>query len=490
MSWLSLSVLNGGCADHRRAGPMIRLKRLAALLAVMLAGCAAPLPPMPAVPAAPAAFARDAATGTAASPSDGAWWSVFGDPVLDGLIAQAADLNTGVQQAAARLAQAQAAARAAGAARRPQISAEAGASRQGGPLLNDAGASGNLFNAGVNIAWEVDVAGRLSHAERAAALDLRSREALLRQARLLMQSELAQNYFALRAADQERALRQADLQALRDTQRLVERRRAAGLVPEQEVARARAEVGAAEAEALALQRRREALEHAIAFLAGTHVGGVRVAENAAPFTLPVVPAGIPASVLARRPDVEAAEQALQAARARVGAAGNLWVPGFSLTAAGGQASLELGDLLKSAARSWSLGALLTLPLFDGGRREARLDAAQADLELAAASYREHVLVALREVEDQLSALRWLTEQAQVLQATQDDAARASALAQSRYERGLASQLEVLDARAAAQRHRHAMLQVQAARQQATVALVRALGGGWGPASRPMAMLGR
>lgn len=463
---------------------------LGATLVAALTGCATPLPPLPAGPAAPSGFARDASaitTATAAAPA--AWWSVFADPVLNGLIERAADANTGVQQAAARLAQARAAATAAGAARAPQLALNAGASRQGGPLVNAAGASGNLFEAGASLAWEVDVAGRLSHAERAATLDVQARQSLLRQARLLMQAEMAQHYFALRAIDQERALRQTDLAALRETLRLVERRRGAGLAPDQEVARARAEVGAAEAETLALQRRREALEHALAFLAGTHAGELRIANNAAPFQLPVVPAGIPAAVLARRPDVAAAERGLQAARARVGAAGNLWAPAFSLTASGGQASIELGDLLKTAARSWTLGALLSLPLFDGGRREARLDAAQADLQLAAVQYREQVLVALREVDDQLSALRWLGEQAGALQSTQDDADRAAALAQSRYERGLTSQLEVLEARAAAQRHRHAALQVHASRQQATVALVRALGGGWGDAPPPVAMRG-
>lgn len=463
-----------------------------ALPLTWLAGCATPLPASPELPAAPATFARavEAPTSTAAAPAGGAWWSVFADPVLEGLIDRAAEANTGVQQAAARLAQARAAATAAGAARAPQLALNAGASRQGGPLINAAGASGNLFEAGASLAWEVDVAGRLSHAERAATLDVQARDALLRQARLLMQAEIAQHYFALRAVDQERALRQADLATLQETQRLVERRRAAGLAPEQEVARARAETGAAEAEMPALHRRREALEHALAWLAGTHPGALRIAANTAPFRLPVVPAGIPAAVLARRPDIAAAEQGLQAARARVGAAGNLWAPGFSLTAGGGQASVELGDLIKTAARSWTLGALLSLPLFDGGRREARLDAAQADLQLAAVQYRELVLVALREVEDQLSALRWLGEQASALRVTQDDADRAAALAQSRYERGLTSQLEVLDARAAAQRHRHAALQVQAARQQATVALVRALGGGWGPAPAATAMLAR
>lgn len=452
---------------------------LAAAVAAALAGCASPLPGAPAAPPLPAAFAREApGPAVPAVPAGGAWWAVFGDPVLDRLVARAAEANTSVQQAAARLAQARAAAKAAGAARLPQAALSAGAQRQGGPLINAAGGSGNLFEAGASVGWEVDVAGRLSHAADAAALDLRARESLLRQARLLMQSELAQAWFALRAADQEAALQQADLQALRETLRLVERRRAAGLAPEQEVARARTEVGAAEAEMLPLKARREALEHTIAFLAGTPVAELHLEGNAAAFATPAIPAGIPAAVLARRPDVAAAELELQAARARVGAAGNLWAPDFSLTAGGGQASSQLGDLLKSAARSWSLGALLALPLFDGGRREARLDAAQADLDLAAATWRDKVLAALREVEDQLSALHWLAEETNALAAPQEDARRAAALAQSRYERGLTSQLEVLDAQAAARRLRHTALRVQAARQQATVALIRALGGAW------------
>lgn len=446
-------------------------------LAALLAGCAAPLPPAPAAPPVPATFARE--VDAAASPQ-AAGWAVFADPALDRLLARAAEGSTSLQQAAARLAQARAAAKAAGAARLPQAGLAAGAARQGGPLINAAGASGNLFELGASVGWELDVAGRLSQAGQAAALDLRAREALLHEARLLLQSELARDYFALRAADQQAALQQADLQALRETLRLVERRRAAGLAPEQEAARARSELGAAEAEALQLGARREALEHAIAYLAGTHAADLRVEVNTAPFATPTVPAGIPAAVLARRPDVAAAELSLQAARARVGAAGNLWAPDFSLTASGGQASSQLADLLKSAARSWSLGALLALPLFDGGRREARLEASQADLDLAAATWRDKVLGALREVEDQLSALHWLAREAEALAAPQEDARRAAALAQSRYDRGLTSQLEVVDAQAAARRLNHAALRVQVARQQATVALVRALGGGWGP----------
>ncbi len=460
------------------------------VVVALLAGCAAPPPPMPAAPAAPVAFSREAVAPTAPPPAAGAWWSVFADPQLDRLVARAAESSTSVQQAAARLAQARAAAKAAGAARAPQATLSAGAQRQGGPLINAAGASGNLFDVGASVAWEVDVAGRLSQAEQAAALDLRAREALLREARLLLQAELVRHYFALRAADQEAALQQADLQALRETLRLVERRRAAGLAPEQEVARARTEIGAAEAEALQLNARRESLEHAIAYLAGTPAGDLRVEGSAAPFAPPAVPAGIPAAVLARRPDVAAAEFELQAARARVGAAGHLWAPDFSLTASGGQASSQLGDLLRSAARSWGLGALLALPLFDGGRREARLEAAQADLDLAAATWRDKVLAALREVEDQLSALHWLAREAEALAATQEDAQRAATLAQSRYERGLTSQLEVLDAQAAARRLRHGQLRVQAARQQATVALIRSLGGGWGPDTLTTARLER
>jgi multidrug efflux system outer membrane protein len=194
--------------------------------------------------------------------------------------------------------------------------------------------------------------------------------------------------------------------------------------------------------------------------------------------LPRIPAGVPSSVLARRPDVSAAQSSLLAAQARVGVARAAWFPNLSLTADGGFASPELGDLFKWSARAWSVGALLSLPLFDGGRREAGIQGAQARLDEALAGYRGQVLTAFKDVEDQLSSLRLLQEQAQTQDRAVSFARRATVLSESRYRHGLDSQLELLDARRSELRNRRQALQVRASQYQATVALIRALGGGW------------
>jgi multidrug efflux system outer membrane protein len=187
---------------------------------------------------------------------------------------------------------------------------------------------------------------------------------------------------------------------------------------------------------------------------------------------------VPGTVLARRPDVAAAQAATLAAQARVGVARTAWFPSVSLTAAGGFASPELGDLFKWSARAWSVGALLALPIFDGGRREAGVLGAQAQLDAAFASYRGRVLTAFREVEDQLSGLRLLQDQAEAQGRAVDAARRASTISETRYRNGLVSQLELLDARRSELRNRRQALQVRSAQYQATVGLIRALGGGW------------
>lgn len=512
---------NGGMPTRRvpvgwmgRAALMALMDLVAPLALLVLAGCAAPQPSAAPELAVPAAFAgaagavRNAAPGPNAAnlanaespapipvparpPAPGApWWQAFGDPQLDALMARAALGNTSLQQAAARVDQARAAWHAAGAGRAPQLGGQAGASRQGGPLLNAAGSQGSLITLGVHLDQEVDLFGRLSALEQAAVLDLQSREALLQGARLWMQTDIVQTRLALRALDQERALAQDDLQAQRAAQALVEHRRQAGLAPEQEVARARSETAAVAVEVLALERRRNLLQHTLAFLCGVPDADAAsslpaaadtapdTATDTAPLSLPEIPPGIPAQVLARRPDVQSAERAARAARQRLGASQAARWPALSLTASGGLASPELSDLLKAASRGWGLGLLLSLPLFDGGRQEARIEAAAADVALADAAYREQVLQALREVEDQLSTLQGLAQEAAVLRSAQGEATRAADLARSRYASGLASLLEVLDAQHRARHDRRALVQAEAARQQATVALVRALGGGW------------
>ena len=451
--------------------------------ALMIAGCATSSNFTPtAAPAAPAAFKERSGAWTQATPAEaqarGRWWAVFADPVLDGLVERADANNTSIQLAGARLAQARALLRSADADKLPQVGVSAAATR-GNLLTPGVTTPVTVLSAGANVSYEPDLFGRLAKASNAAALDAQSREALLQSARLAVQSDVAQTYFVLRALDDERALVRETVGAYRDTLRLTERRYQAGDVAELDLARVRTEVAATESQALALDQRRAGLEHALAVLLGELPSGLTVAEADWNGALPQVPPGVPSTVLARRPDVAAAQRAMQAAQARVGVAQAAWFPDVALTASGGFASTDLGDLFKWSARSWGIGALLSLPVFDGGRREASLQNANAQWDAAAAGYREQVLVAFREVEDQLSALRLLADQAGVQAQAVDSATRATVLSTSRYRNGYVSQLELLDARRSELANRREALQVRAAQYQATVGLIRALGGDWG-----------
>ena len=450
--------------------------------ALALAGCAsAPFAPT-AAPAAPAAFKEDGAArfvdvAPAAAQPRGAWWTVFADPVLDDLVQRATASNTDVQQAAARVLAARALLRDAQADLLPQVGASVGASRatvQPG-LSQFPGQAANLGTAGFSASWEPDFFGKLTKTKNAAALDAKSREAALQSARLVVQSDVAQAYF-------ERDITRQTVAAYADTLRLTERRYQAGDVAELDLARVQAEVASTNSQALALDRERALREHALAVLLGELPTAFALKEADWNGALPGIPAGVPGTVLTRRPDVASAQLAMQAAEARAGVARLAWFPDVALTANGGYASTDLGDLFKWSARSWGIGALLSLPVFDGGRREAGVQTANAQWDIAAATYREQVLVAFRDVEDQLASLRLLADQAGAQKVAVDAAARATRLSDARYRNGLVSQLELLDARRSELADRRVAVQVRAAQYQATVGLIRALGGGWGEAS--------
>lgn len=461
---------------------LTRLVPLAA--ALVLAGCAVQTIEPVAAPAAPAAFKELDGRWTQAQPAEtqprGEWWKAFRDPVLDELVVRADRNSTSVQLAAARLNQARALLRAADADRLPQVGVSAGASR-GNTATPGVTNPSTLLTAGASVAWEADVFGRLAKASQAAALDAQASEALLQSTRLLVQADVARSYFALRALDNERTLVRQTVDAYRDTLRLTERRYQAGDVAELDLARVQAEVASTQSQALALDRQRAEVEHALAVLLGelpSQFGLQALVDAEWGGVLPIVPPGVPSTVLTRRPDVAAAQSSMLAAQKRVGVAQAAWFPDLSLTATGGFASNELGDLFKWSARSWGVGALLSLPVFDGGRREAGVKNANAQWDAAAAGYREQVLVAFRDVEDQLSALRLLADQAGAQKQAVDAASRATVLSTSRYRNGYVSQLELLDARRSELANRRQALQVRAAQYQATVGLIRALGGGW------------
>jgi multidrug efflux system outer membrane protein len=463
-----------------------RAALLPLLAALALAGCAtapveAPTFTPPAqfkeLPAAPREGAWTRAQPAEAQPR-GEWWRAFNDPVLDKLIAQADARNTSIEAAAAHLAEARALARSAEADRMPQVGLVAGAERSAGLDRDLSPRPQTLIRAGADLSYELDLFGKLSGASNAARLDADASEGLLQSTRLLVEAEVAQTYLLLRATDAERALVRESVEAYRDTLKLTQSRQRAGDAAELDVARVQTQVAATESDALTLDRRRAELEHALAVLAGDTASDFGVNTDEWSTALPTIPPGVPATVLTRRPDISAAEKSVMAAQARVGVAQAAWFPDIALTAGGGYASSELGDLLKWSAKSWGIGALLNLPLFDGGRREAGVQSASAQLDGALANYRSQVLVAFKEVEDQLSALRILEDQAGVQAQAVASASRATTLSDSRYRNGLVSQLDLLDAWRQELQNRRQALQVRSAQYQATVGLIRALGGSW------------
>ncbi|MBW8880052.1 MAG: efflux transporter outer membrane subunit, partial [Asticcacaulis sp.] len=336
---------------------------------------------------------------------------------------------------------------------------------------------------GVDLSYEVDLFGRISKAAKAAQFDAQASEALLQDTKLLIQSRVAESYFALRALDEDRAIVRDTLEAYRGSLDVTQKRFREGDVAELDVARLQTAVATTEAEGLALDQQRANLAHALAVLVGEPATGFEVAADgwsSQPWagSVPAIPAGLPSDVLKRRPDVTAAEATMYAAQRRVGVAKAAWFPTLSLTANGGYASSELDNLFKSGSQAWSLTGILAEAIFDGGRRRAGVDYAQGGLDAAFAGYQQTVLVAFADVEDQLSDLAFLQRQ----QAAEDDAVqaamRAMAMSQSRYTNGSSSQLEVLDAQRQLLAVRRQALRVRAAQYQSTVGLIRAIGGSW------------
>ncbi|MEI9903280.1 MAG: efflux transporter outer membrane subunit [Asticcacaulis sp.] len=451
-------------------------------MALLLSGCATTALP-PASFTTPAAFAGSTTTTTpAVAPQNGSWWLVFSDPVLDDLMARAMEKNNDIKLAAAHLEQARALLRGSKADLWPQAGVSYDASRSTYLQPQDKAATSHALD--LDLSYEVDLFGRIRAGASAANLDAQSSQALLRDTQLLIQSRVAESYFALRALDEDRAIVGDTLDAYRSSLAVTQRRFDEGDVAELDVARLQTEVASTEAEKTALDQQRADLAHALAVLAGEPAGGfdvTTVAWSNEPWAgaVPVIPAGVPDSVLQQRPDIQATYTSLEAAQQRVGIAKAAWLPSLNLTASGGYASSDLDTLFDKGAGTWSLAAILSQAIFDGGARNARIDYAKGGLDAAFASYQQSVLTAFADVEDQLSDLNYLQQQ----QASEDQAVQAAtkalAMAQSRYTNGSSSQLEVLDAQRSQLSIRRQALRVRAAQYQSTVGLIRALGGSWG-----------
>ena len=356
---------------------------------------------------------------------------------------------------------------------------QAGAGPSGTSLLNSSNTTPvKLTSLGASFSYEIDLAGRLSGASRAAALDAEASAALLQGSQLLISSQVAQAYFRLQFLDQQRKLLQETVQSYAHSEQLTQQRYQAGEESGLALARIAADSQATRAQAIALDRQRAEAENALALLLGQPASGFQLAEADFQSALPQIPAGVPAAMLARRPDVAAAQRKLLAAQTRVGVAQAAWFPDLTLTSAGGYASSQLRDIFRWSARAWSVEGLLSLPLFDGGRRQALLGSARADMELAMADYRHSILQSLGEVEDSLSDIRLLQQEESAQQLAVQNATQASAMAASRYRNGQTGQLELLDAERSELTIRRQALSIRQDRYLASISLIRALGGSW------------
>jgi outer membrane protein, multidrug efflux system len=412
----------------------------------------------------------------------GEWWKLFADPALDALETRALAANQDLRAAAARVEQARAAAGLARSNYWPQIAANGFVTRERTSSTTEAVFPDRLtttYAAPLSVSWELDLFGRVRHLTASARADAESSAAAFESVRLALTSDVAANYFALRAADQELALLRDTIALRRRALELVSARLKIGTAAELDLARAESELATAEADAAALGNRRAALQNALSVLLGTAAPSFELSTISSQLsTLPSIPPGLPAALLERRPDIAAAERALAAANARIGVAKAAFFPAISLTGAAGFASGEIDGLFKADSRIWSIGPSLYLPIFQGGRNRANLQRSRAVYDEAVATFRQRVLVAFREVQDALTATQLLAEQSRAQDRALAAARRASALAQTRYDAGYVSYLEVIDAQRTSLAIERASVQLAAQRLNTSVALIKSLGGGW------------
>ena len=478
--------------------------RIPALLAALLvlAGCAVgPEYHRPDV-ATPAAFKEAAAqpplapheagTWQAAQPAEqalrGEWWKLFGDDTLNALEDEAQRANHSLQAAAARLKQARALLGDARSGLFPTVDAGFGPTRQRPSAASQGlpdGASTDattLWRAQVGVAYEADLFGRVASTVDAATADAQQSEALYRSVLLALQADVAQAYFQVRELDAGLRLYRQTVELRGETLQLIQRRYDAGDISELDLARARSELESARAEALGVERRRASAEHALAVLLGKAPSEFSLPAQPLTRIAVAIPAGLPSTLLERRPDIAAAERAMAAANARIGAAQAAFFPRLDITGAAGFESSELGNLFEWSSRTFLLGPLvgaaLSLPIFDGGRRQAGLDRARAVYEEDVANYRQTVLTAFREVEDNLANLRILSSQTSAQDAALQASERAARISHTQYREGSISYLDVIEADRTVLAQQRVAVQLDGERARSAVNLIRALGGGW------------
>ncbi len=489
-----------------------RMPSVTAVLALMLSGCAVgpdyskpdvamPVAYKTAEPAdAPVHADTLPQNWKAAQPADARqrapWWEIYGDPQLNALEERVASANQTVAAASARFRGARAAVAQARSAYFPTVTANA--------AFNQSRASSNILyksSAGVTvpdylvdaqISWEPDLWGRISRAVEGGRAGAQASAADLQSAILSMQAELASNYFELRGTVEEERLLKETLQAYDKALVLTRDRFAGGIAAESDVAQAEEQLRSTQAQLIDLETARASLVNAIAILVGEPPSSFTLDvepldEGHAPrpsAALAALPLSVPSALLERRPDIAAAERRVAEANARVGVATAAFFPNLLLAATGGLEATNFSSWLMAPSRFWSLGPQLAFTALDFGGRAAARDAARATYDESVADYRQTVLTAFGQVEDNLNALEVLRRESEAQRDAVDAAKRALSKVGNRYENGAITYLNVVVTQAIVLSDQRTEVRIERRRMAASVALIKALGGGWTTAALP------
>ncbi|MDB5986671.1 MAG: transporter [Nevskia sp.] len=416
--------------------------------------------------------------------SDAQWWSIYADPVLDGLEQQVEVSNQSLQVSEAAFRQSDAVLRQARAAFFPALTLNAGATRSRSSTSGGQHQLSSQFDLGVDANWAPDLWGRIHRTVESNAASAQASAADLASARLSIQAQLASDYFELRIADELKRLLDETVIAYKRSLTITQNRYAVGVAAKSDVVTAQTQVQNTLAQSINVGVQRAKLEHAIAVLIGKAPSELSIDAIPLTNTLPEIPAGLPSTLLERRPDIASAERLMAASNAQIGVAISAYFPDLSLSGSAGYASSTISQLLNAPMRVWSVGPQLAATLFDAGVHSAQVAAARAAYDASVANYRQTVLSSFQQVEDELSTQAVLKQQAEVQQQAIALAKEAEQLALNEYKAGIVDFTSVVQAQAIALSTEQSGLTIQQDQFVASVTLIEALGGGWDSSKLP------
>jgi NodT family efflux transporter outer membrane factor (OMF) lipoprotein len=334
------------------------------------------------------------------------------------------------------------------------------------------------YSVSLDASWELDVWGRLRRASESAQASAGASAADLAAARLSIQSELAQNYFQLRVTESEKSYLDDEIAGFQRSLTITQNQYAVGVAKRSDVLQAQTQLKSTQAQSLDLQITRSQLEHAIAVLVGKNPSAFSLSAQPLNAAVPATPIGVPSALLERRPDIAAAERRVIAANAQIGVARAAYFPSLSLSGTLGYQNSSIDNLISAANRVWSVGPALALTLFDAGAHRAATRQAIATYDANVAAYRQTTLAAFQDVEDNLVALRVLGDEQTVQDAATQAARESEAIALNQYKAGTVSYLDVVIAQSTALANARSSITIRGRQLLASVALFKALGGGW------------